>query len=151
MALSRPLTGVGLDNFIPNYWTYSNLHDGHNHAVHSTWFGVLAETGFIGLILFVSMIVLSMRSAIITSHLLVKTDAPPSTIALGQALVAGLTGSIIAGSFLTQGFTWPFYIQISLVVALTRYAQTADWRLKSSGRPIATLPGPARSALQKAA
>ena len=151
MALSRPLTGVGLDNFIANYWSYSNLHDGHNHAVHSTWFGVLAETGFIGILLFVSMIVLSMRSAIITSHLLSKTEAPPSAIALSQALVAGLTGSIIAGSFLTQGFTWPFYIQIALVVALTRYAQTADWRQKTGARPIATLPGAPLSAFRRAA
>ena len=47
MALDNPLTGVGLDNFYYNYFFYSSHWDGMNHAVHSTWFGVLAETGFI--------------------------------------------------------------------------------------------------------
>ena len=126
MALNHPLTGVGLDNFLLNYWTYSNLHDGQNHAVHSTWFGVLAETGFIGLFLFLGMVFLSLKTAIVTSHLLTKSDAPASARALGEALVAGLAASAISGSFLTQGFTWPFYIQIALVVALARYAETSN-------------------------
>ena len=143
MALHHPLTGVGLDNFILNYWDYSNLRDGHNHAVHSSWFGVLAETGFIGLGLFIAMIGLSLRTAIMTSWMLTKSEAPAAAKALGQALVAGLTGSAVAGSFLTQGFTWPFYIQIALIVALARYAQTEEWRQ----RPDAKIK---RSALEKA-
>ena len=49
MAVSNPLTGVGLDNFFANYFAYSSHWDGLNHAVHSTWFGILAETGFLGL------------------------------------------------------------------------------------------------------
>ena len=125
MALARPLTGVGLDNYVLNYWDYSNLHDGHNHAVHSTWFGVLAETGFIGVVLFVSMVALAMLKAIRTSkRLTASAAAPASTKALGQALVAGLAASCVAGSFLTQGFTWPFYIQVALAVALARYADS---------------------------
>ena len=40
MAIDRPLTGVGLDNFYYNYYFYSPHWDGLNHAVHSTWFGV---------------------------------------------------------------------------------------------------------------
>ena len=126
MALSHPLTGVGLDNYVLNYWDYSNLHDGHNHAVHSTWFGVLAESGFIGITLFVAMIYLAIRKAMRTSAMLTHGDAPPVAKALGQALVTGLAGSCVAGSFLTQGFTWPFYIQVALAVALARYAETTS-------------------------
>ncbi|MBY0611362.1 MAG: O-antigen ligase family protein [Beijerinckiaceae bacterium] len=130
MALAHPLTGVGLDNFVLNYWDYSNLRDGHNHAVHSSWFGVLAETGFIGLGIFATMIGLALRNAVLTSWLLTKSQAPAPAKALGQALVAGLTASAVAGSFLTQAFTWPFYIQIALIVALSRYAESEEWREK---------------------
>ena len=49
MAMDNPITGVGLENFYNNYWFYTPSWDGKNHVVHSTWFGVLAETGFVGL------------------------------------------------------------------------------------------------------
>jgi putative inorganic carbon (hco3(-)) transporter len=63
MAATHPLNGVGIDNFTGNYYFYSPHWDGNNHAVHSTWFNVLAETGFPGLIAFVTMIVTCLRSS----------------------------------------------------------------------------------------
>lgn len=123
MALSRPLTGVGLDNFLSNYYFYSSHWDGKNHAVHSTWFGVLGETGFPGLIVFVGMIIVSLRSALKASRILDRTPGTsPNARAMGRALVAGLAACCVAGTFLTQGFTWPFYIQIALTAAIARFA-----------------------------
>ncbi len=124
MALRFPIFGVGLNNFLSNYFDYSNLHDGFNHAVHSTWFGVMAETGFVGFFVFLALISLTLRTAIITSRLLEKSAAPIATRAFSQALVAGLVATCVSGSFLTQGFTWPFYIYIAMVVALARYTHT---------------------------
>jgi putative inorganic carbon (hco3(-)) transporter len=63
MAATHPLNGVGIDNFTGNYYFYSPHWDGTNHAVHSTWFNVLAETGFPGLIAFITMIVTCLRSS----------------------------------------------------------------------------------------
>lgn len=123
MAVERPLTGVGLDNFLSNYFFYSSHWDGLNHAVHSTWFGVLGETGFPGLIVFVGMIATSLRSATKSSLHLDATNAPADARAMGRALVAGLAACCVSGTFLTQGFTWPFYIQIALTAALTRYTE----------------------------
>ncbi len=57
MAIHHPLTGVGLNNFISNYFDYSPHWDGKNHAVHSTWFGVLAETGLLGFAVFIAIII----------------------------------------------------------------------------------------------
>lgn len=129
MALSRPLTGVGLDNFVPNYYLYSSHWDGMNHAVHSTWFGVLGETGFPGLIVFVLLIGRTIHTAFRTSGTLNRQHAPPDARAMGTALVAGLPAFCVAGSFLTQGFTWPVYIQLALTVALARYAASkAGWK-----------------------
>lgn len=64
MALSNPLTGVGLNNFYYNYFFYSPHWDGKNHAVHSTWLGVMAETGFVGFIAFVSVVLRLLRNNI---------------------------------------------------------------------------------------
>jgi putative inorganic carbon (hco3(-)) transporter len=122
MAKSRPITGVGLDNFYGNYYFYTEHWDGLNHAVHSTWFNVLSETGFPGFIVFVYMIGLIGRSAYRSMRRLETARAPPVIQAMALALVAGVFGFCVAGTFLTQGFTWPIYIILALTTATARYA-----------------------------
>ncbi|MFO1081031.1 MAG: O-antigen ligase family protein [Reyranellaceae bacterium] len=123
MALARPLTGVGLDNFTSNYFFYSGHWDGMNHAVHSTWFGVMAETGFPGIIAFVVMIVLTGVTAWRTQA--VAHRLPPAVREMALAMPAGVVGFCVSGTFLTQGFTWPFYILLALSVATSQYAREA--------------------------
>lgn len=126
MALHNPLTGVGLDNFVLNYWIYSDFWDGRNHAVHSTWFGVLAETGLLGLIVFVSMMVVILRCILQTLARLSPNGILPDdrnrqeAYALGEAVLASLAGFGVSGTFLTMGFTWPIYILLALATALGR-------------------------------
>jgi len=124
MAIDNPIFGVGISNFFYNYFSYSAHWDGLNHAVHSTWFGVLAETGFVGLILFISLIV----STLLMSLRMLKTvnepyHTPGIRVALNAA-PAGIIGFIVSGTFLTQGFIWPIYLQVALVIALNRYLQS---------------------------
>lgn len=126
MATSRPLTGVGLDNFTANYFFYSEHWDGMNHAVHSTWFNVLAETGFPGIATFLGMIVMCLASSARSMWTLDRVRAPPIMQAMALSLVSGIVGFCVAGTFLTQGFTWPIYILLALTAALGRYARLAD-------------------------
>ncbi|WP_111978106.1 O-antigen ligase family protein [Algibacillus agarilyticus] len=126
MALHNPLTGVGIDNFYSNYYYYSPHWDGLNHAVHSTWFGVLAETGFLGLIIFIILISLMIKTAYTA---LIKIESakeavPVAVKAVAQAVFAGMLGTIVSATFLTQGFTWPIYILAALVVALSHWVRT---------------------------
>lgn len=123
MALAHPFVGVGLNNFIPNYFYYSPHWDGTPHAVHSTWFVVVAEGCFPGIALFLCMVAVTTISAIKSSQILLRLNAPAPMRAMGMALVAGLGGFCISGTFLTQGYTWPIYIQVGLVSAISRYAQ----------------------------
>ena len=131
MANTHPLTGVGLDNFTVSYFFYSNHWDGMNHAVHSTGFGVLAETGYIGLCVFIVMVyktVTAMKSlvkALEPSYL--AGQCPAELFCSAQAILAGLAGFCISGTFLTQGFTWPIYILLALSIAI----QTATKRFVS--------------------
>lgn len=123
MASSRPLTGVGLDNFTANYFYYSPHWDGMNHAVHSTWFNVLSETGFPGIVAFVGMIITCIVSSVRSMRLLDQARAPPIMSSMALSLVSGIIGFCVAGTFLTQGFTWPIYILLALTAALARYAR----------------------------
>ena len=125
MALDNPFTGVGLDNFYSNYFYYSPHWDGLNHAVHSTWFGVLAETGFLGLAVFIGFIALLIKSSLATLRRVEQfpDQANPVIHVTAQALLAGLIGTVVSGTFLTQGFTWPIYILAALVVAVARWAE----------------------------
>ena len=124
MALHNPISGVGLDNFLSNYFAYSSHWDGMNHAVHSTWFGVLAETGFLGLIIFIAMILSIARVARYALRVFAPSsqqhDYSPILFAMAQALQAGLAGFCVSGTFLTMGFTWPVYILLALSIALSR-------------------------------
>lgn len=127
MAIAHPLTGVGLDNFYANYFYYSPHWDGLNHAVHSTWFGVLAETGFLGFIVFISLIVVLIRNAHKTLRAVetVQNKIDPAIYTCAQAVFAGLIGTIVSGTFLTQGFNWPIYILAALVIAVSKISERA--------------------------
>jgi probable O-glycosylation ligase (exosortase A-associated) len=128
MALDHPLDGVGLNCFLQNYYAYIQTWGGHVHAVHSTWFAVLAETGFVGIGLFVTIVVIAVRMAIRTSNALDRSPGSPAVMrATGQAIVAGLAGFCVSGTFLTQGFTWFIYIQVALVLAFARWAALAGY------------------------
>ncbi|PCJ96242.1 MAG: hypothetical protein COA45_11360 [Zetaproteobacteria bacterium] len=118
MAVHKPLTGIGISNFIYNYWEYSHYWDGKNHAVHSTWFGVLAETGFLGFSLFISLIIMSVRNMIRAVETLESLQNHHYLYAMAMALLAGFAGFCASGTFLTMGFIWPFYIMFGLSLAL---------------------------------
>lgn len=126
MALHNPLSGVGLNNFYSNYYYYSPHWDGLNHAVHSTWFGVLAETGFLGLVVFIITTGLLMRTSLRSLNRIEKERyfVSPAIHATAQAVFAGLVGTVISATFLTQGFTWPIYILAALVVAIAQWIDT---------------------------
>ena len=127
MAEARPLTGVGLNCYVSNYFYYQDWWEGFAKAVHSTWFAALAETGFPGFGVFMTLVISTFRS----SARSVKALSPAATVdryepaafAMAQAVLAGMAGFVVCGSFLTQAFTWPLYILLSFAVAVSRYIE----------------------------
>lgn len=122
MALKRPLTGVGLDNFVGAYNDYRAGFDKADHAIHSSWFAVLAEIGFPGLIIFIAMIATSFKSIWRSRAMLAAGPFDPILRATALSLGAGLAGVCAAGTFLHQAFTWPLYIIIALTTGLASVA-----------------------------
>lgn len=121
MALVNPITGVGLKNFFSNYYFYSPHWDGLNHAVHSTWFGVMAESGLLGIIVFIGMVVKLVIDATNSTNLAVKRHAPAVITAASEANLAAILGIAVSGTFLTQGYTWPIYVVASLIIAMKHW------------------------------
>lgn len=146
MALYNPMTGIGLDNFYANYFDYSDFWDGKNHAVHSTWFGVLAETGFPGFGLFLVLVLLCVRNMMscctrTEEKSVARIEAGnqiPYLHVLSLALLAGLAGFCASGTFLTMGFTWPFYIMLGLSIALRHIVSQNENQTHSQGTKIVT-------------
>ena len=128
MALAHPVTGVGIGNFYHNYYQFTPEWDGKNHAVHSTWFEVLAETGFPGLIAFVVMIVLNFRTLLGLRRADRNTPRGQKGLwhsILTQAVFAGFVSFLVSGTFLTHAFTWPIYILIAFTIALARTTEAS--------------------------
>jgi O-antigen ligase len=130
MAVGRPLTGVGLDCYVANFYYYSDWWEGFAKAVHSTWFAVLAEGGFPAFIVFVMMCVRIVRTALAGCRGLAPAALgpgyEPAAFAMAQAVLAGMAGFVVSGTFLTQAFTWPVYILLALAAAIGRYAASAS-------------------------
>ncbi|MEN8634364.1 MULTISPECIES: O-antigen ligase [Pseudoalteromonas] len=121
MGVANPLTGVGINNFFVNYYFYSPHWDGKNHAVHSTWFQVLGETGFVGLFIFL-LFIASIYRSLSRIYSINKVNYNKDVIINANALKAGLIGFMVSGTFLTQAFTWPLYIILALTIALEKLA-----------------------------
>ncbi len=120
MAAYHPFTGVGMYNFPSQYFYYTPRWRGIARAPHSTWLGVLAETGLIGFGLFLGMFLAAVsttRKAIARAK---EAAAGVEIEAIGLGLLAGLVGFAVSGAFLTQGFSWPIYILVGLVTSFSR-------------------------------
>ncbi|MBA4791730.1 MAG: O-antigen ligase family protein [Rhizobiales bacterium] len=140
MAVHHPLTGVGLSNFPANYWEYTETWDGHAHAVHSSWFLVLAETGFPGLALFLTLVGSTALVSWRCIKIVTTTEVDPRLHTAAYALAGGLAGFCVSGTFLTQGFTWPFYIIFALTVALQKVLTAQQEQEAFTPQGLAPLP-----------
>lgn len=128
MAVDNPITGVGLNNFYFNYFFYSKYWDGLNHAVHSTWFGVLGETGFVGLIVFLTMVIITFNASHKTLKTVTRSGSEYSGVvrAISEGNFAGVLAFCVSGTFLTQGFTWPLYILLALTAAVAQFVDNKE-------------------------
>jgi O-antigen ligase len=122
MALANPLNGVGIGTFEANYFFYTEHWLGRDYVAHSTWFQVLGETGFPGLLIYVTMIGLGTGHLLRADRRLRAAAAAPFARALAISLLAGLAGFVAAGTFLSQAFNWPIYVILALGAAVSHHA-----------------------------
>ncbi len=124
MMFDYPLFGVGMGNFESLYRGYSDYWDGRNYVTHSMWFQVMSEAGMPGIALFVSIFIVSFGSARQSLNLLDAADAPPQVRALAASTVASWMGLAVAGSFLSQAFSWQVFTLVAVTAVVGRYAES---------------------------
>jgi len=114
MALNNPLSGVGHNSYSRAYNDYDITGGkyGPSRAVHSSWFGILAEWGFPGLILF---LVLYFYSLFLCANTRIKCKNNPRFKLLGiysTSIETSLIASAVGITFLTFQYLemlWHFF------------------------------------------
>jgi probable O-glycosylation ligase (exosortase A-associated) len=113
MAQANPLTGVGFDGYKSSYQTYDPAAEyGTMRAVHSVWFGLMAELGYPGLFLFVTIWLLAVRACVRVSAA-GKHDPSKRDLRLyANGLLTSLIAFAVGGSFLAAQYSemlWHFF------------------------------------------
>jgi probable O-glycosylation ligase (exosortase A-associated) len=147
IANDRPLLGVGHSAYSRAYNDYDTTGGqfGVDRAVHSAWFGVLAELGYTGFFLFVVIIVTSLLACRRVRNSARRGEIPVEMAAYATGLEAALVAFIVGGSFVSFHYCemlWHFF-------ALTMALETVALREAALAR--ATAPAPAAAAAEVAA
>jgi len=127
MADAQPL-GIGLRNYEFAYDTYdfSNGRFGHNRAVHSSHFQVLAELGYPGAAIWIGefglafIIALRLRGKAKTPGL--PPEASRLIASVSTAVVVSMAGFLVGGSFLAMALNDVTWLTFALLAALDRVA-----------------------------
>jgi probable O-glycosylation ligase (exosortase A-associated) len=131
MAMDYP-TGVGLFNYQPAYDTYddSGGQFGHARSVHSSHFQVLAEAGFPGAVVWISMftyalwLTLRIRRAALRNTTLAKEDRR-LFVSASSGLIASMIAFLIGGAFVAMALNDLTWISFALTGALDRLFRRA--------------------------
>ena len=113
MADDRPLVGVGFNSFNNTYDRYDDTGEfGSGRSVHSAWFGLLSELGYPGLLLFLALLALAVRSCW-RARAAARTAPEHADLAhYAFAIEGGLVAFAVAGSFLPVQYmemVWHFF------------------------------------------
>jgi O-antigen ligase len=119
ILLEHPAVGVGLGNF--------RLAEGEKHGgvgkwneAHNTFLQIGGELGWAGLAVYLALVVCALLNARAAAQAAARQ---PRVAALAHAVETALVGFLAGAMFLSQAYTWHFYILLGLTVALRRMAE----------------------------
>jgi probable O-glycosylation ligase (exosortase A-associated) len=141
MANDRPLLGVGHSAYPRAYNEYDWTEGQYltNRAVHSAWFGVLAELGYPGFLLFVAIVASSLVSCRRVRKAAQRGEIPGPLGPYAVAFEASLTAFVVGGSFVSFHYCEMLWHYFALTIALERVAvaEAAVNRAQVSPQPHA--------------
>lgn len=113
MGQHRPLTGIGIGQgvFLQEYNRFKTHPVDEPHVAHSIWFTTLAGTGWVGLGLFVAMIVSAFRMCRRIRKLAASRPDFQWASDYAAGIQCGIVAFCIGGSFLSQvGFEFAYAV-----------------------------------------
>jgi putative inorganic carbon (HCO3(-)) transporter len=125
LAIAYPLMGGGFEAFTPSLFAQYAPNARDVHGPHSIYFGVLAEHGFTGLFLYLSLVVSSfagLRRIVRTARL----NGDERSASYAHMLGFGLVGFLTSGAFLGRAY-FDFFFSIVACIAILRQLCQAEW------------------------
>lgn len=154
IARQRPFTGVGFRSY-ERQSVFNRYNDTGERAraIHSIYFETLADHGYPGLILFLSIAFMTWRN----SRWVVKRTRGDPQLAwaydLARMMEVSLAGYLVAGAALSLAY-YDMYLALVAIMAIVRLLVARELQAKAKPRPLvhpaaapATLPGTARTSL----
>jgi probable O-glycosylation ligase (exosortase A-associated) len=122
MAKANPLLGVGYMGYIPSYdrYDFSYGEYGRHKAVHSAYFGVLAELGYPGAMLYVLILLCAFHSCYRVRRLVRKDSKSSEWEKYAVALETSLAVFSVGSLFLSFQYIEIFWHSIGLTIALEK-------------------------------
>jgi probable O-glycosylation ligase (exosortase A-associated) len=126
MAQAKPLTGVGFNGFSQSYEAYNGPGEfGGERAVHSVWFGLLADMGYPGLTLFVLLWGSSVWSCWRVSVQCKKEPDRRDLRLYANAMMTSLVTFAVGGTFLSYQYNEMIWHLFGLSTTLSFLASEA--------------------------
>jgi probable O-glycosylation ligase (exosortase A-associated) len=139
MANDRPLLGVGHSGYSRSYNEYDWTEGQYltNRAVHSAWFGVLAELGYPGLVMFALILWFSLRACRRVRLAAKRGEVSGELGAYAVAFETALIAFMVGGSFVSFHYIEMLWHYFALTIALERVAvaEMAVERAKAETAP----------------
>jgi len=145
MADAHPILGVGpwAFNFTYNDYDFSDGEFGRGRSVHSAWFGLLAEVGYVGLGL---VVLLFVNSVLVTRRVRKMAKTRPDMANLA-AYATGIEGALlvalVGGTFYPFQYMEPLWHSFALSMAVGRIADLR-WKAGAPDQPATETPAPTR-------
>jgi probable O-glycosylation ligase (exosortase A-associated) len=118
MANDHPFTGVGLDNFLLEFRYYAPDPE-DMHVAHNTWLQILAETGYVGLTLYV-LLHGATGFTLWRARRRARRHGKVWAAAAAQCLGASMLAFLVGGTFLNRAHFDLVYHLMAMSVALDR-------------------------------
>lgn len=114
----HPLAGVGVGHFPSQYLDYAvNPNEWRAMSAHNTWVQVLGETGLVGVVPFLGLCWLTIRSALRLDGVRKRPGLDGAVI---DAQLATAAAVLVCCFFLSQAWNWFLYILFAQVAAIER-------------------------------
>jgi O-antigen ligase len=140
MLMDRPLLGIGLNNFSYLYQDYTKslglAPSASNRSPHNLYLEVAAETGVLGLVVFLTMVTVAMRSVLVARRKFI--DAGMEDYAnLTTGFAIAFAGYLLAALFVHAAYARYFYLLLGIAFALSNMFEEPE-------KESAALPGAAQ-------
>lgn len=125
MAKAHPF-GVGIQNYQVQYDRYdtSNGQFGRSRAVHSIYFQILAEIGFMGTAIYLGLLAYAAMTALRIRRRALRSDCSPEMrrlfFTMANGMAASLAAFVVGGAFLAAALNDVTWLTFGVLAAMDR-------------------------------